>query len=65
MERFNLVSDDHGRKRKYDFSVSDRKYPLWANLVQNIKIVNLNWNLEPNQFEHAEVSGDIHFLFFR
>ena len=29
------------------FSVFDRKYPFWANLVQNIKIVKLSWNLIP------------------
>ena len=26
------------------FSVFDRKYPLWENLVQNIKIVSSRWN---------------------
>ena len=26
-------------------SVLDRKYPFWANLVQKIKIVSLNWYL--------------------
>ena len=29
------------------FSVLDKKYPLWANLFQKIKIVSLSWNLIP------------------
>ena len=29
------------------FSVFDWNYPLWVNLVQKIKLVNLNWNLVP------------------
>ena len=35
------------RRWKCDFSVFDRKYPFWSNLVQKIKIVSLKWNLEP------------------
>ena len=27
------------------FSVFDQRYPFWANLVQKVKIVRLNWNL--------------------
>ena len=29
------------------FSIFDRKYPFWANLVQKTKIVSLSWNLVP------------------
>ena len=29
------------------FFVFDWNYPLWVNLVQKIKLVNLNWNLVP------------------
>ena len=32
-------------KKKYLFSVFGQKYPLWANLIQEIKILSLNWNL--------------------
>ena len=32
-------------------------------LIQKIKIVSLNWNLE-HQFVYAEFSGDIHFTIF-
>ena len=31
----------------FTFSVSERKYYFWANLVQKIKIVKLCWNLVP------------------
>ena len=41
-ERFNLVSSDHGRTQKCDFSISDWKCHFWANLLQNIKIVSLS-----------------------
>ena len=46
-EKFNIVSNNHGRTRKCDFSVSNCKYRFWANLVQNIKKVSLSWNLVP------------------
>ena len=32
---------------RFCFSISDRNEPLWANLVQNIKIISLSWNLVP------------------
>ena len=60
-----LVSDDHERTQKSDFFVLDRKYLFGANLVRKIKIVSLNWNLEPRgQFKYEEFSGDVHFFFF-
>ena len=31
----------------FTFSVLNRKYPLWANLVQKNKTVTLSWNLVP------------------
>ena len=31
----------------FSFSVFDRKYPFWANLVQKVKIVSWSWNLVP------------------
>ena len=34
MEKFNVVSNDHGRTQKCDFPVLDPKYPFCANLVQ-------------------------------
>ena len=46
-EKFNVVSNDHGHSQKCGFSVLDRKYPFWRNLVQKIKIVSLSWNLVP------------------
>ena len=42
-----ILSNDHGRTHKCDFSVSHLKYPLWGDLAQNIKIVSLSWNLIP------------------
>ena len=47
VEKNNIVSNDHERTHKCDFSVSDRKYPFLANLDKNIKIVRLSWNLVP------------------
>ena len=40
-EKFNLVSNDHGCMHKCNFSVFDRKFPFWANLVRKIRIVSL------------------------
>ena len=48
-EKFNIVNNDHGGRHKCDFSASDRKYPFWTNLVQNIRIVSLIWNFVPKQ----------------
>ena len=31
----------------FTFSVFDRKYPYWANLVQKVKIISWSWNLVP------------------
>ena len=39
---------DHECTHKCDISVSERKYLFWANLVQNIKIVSLSWDLVPS-----------------
>ena len=44
-----IVNNDHGRRHKCDFSASDRKYPFWINLVQNIKIGSLIWNFVPKR----------------
>ena len=44
-EKFNIVSNDHGRTHKYYFSLSDQKFPFSAKLVQKIKIAVLSWNL--------------------
>ena len=43
--RKSLVSNDHGRTHKCDSSVSDWKYPFWANLVKAIKTVSVSRNL--------------------
>ena len=33
-EKFNIVGNGHGRTHKCDFSVFDRKFPFWENLVK-------------------------------
>ena len=38
----NIVTNDHGRTQKHNFSVLDRKYRFWANLVQKNKVVSLS-----------------------
>ena len=57
-EKFNIVSNDHGRSQKCNFSilvrkysfwgnlvpVFDRKYPFWANLIPIFKTVCLKLN---------------------
>ena len=34
VEKFNIVSNDHGRTHKRDFSFFHRRFPFWVNLVQ-------------------------------
>ena len=38
-------SDMHNSMVKFTFFVFGRKYPFFANLVQNVKIISLSWNL--------------------
>ena len=63
-EKFNVVSNDHGRTHKCDFSVSDRKYPFCANLVKKkkIQIVSLNWNLVPSLIRICRVQWRCSFF---
>ena len=50
VEKFNMVSNDHGRMHKCDFSVFDRKFPFWANLVKKIQNCQfkLKFDTQPN-----------------
>ena len=41
-EKFNIVSNDHGRTHKCNFSVFDRKFYFYGNLVKKVKIVSLS-----------------------
>ena len=44
--------------RRSFFSVLDRKHTFWAHLIQKIKILNLSWNLVPEQ------NSSVVFLFY-
>ena len=57
-------SNDHGRTRKCNFSVLDRKYLFWAYLVHKIKIASLSWNLVTWLMRTCRTGG-VHFLCFR
>ena len=46
-EKFNIVSNDHGRTHKYNFSVFNRKSPFWANLLKTNQNISLSGNLLP------------------
>ena len=61
----------------FTFSVCDRKYPFWVNLIQKVKINSLSWNMIPTlirirriqwrcslyaEFNHAENRLKIPFL---
>ena len=37
------------------FSVFDRKYPVWENLAQKLKIVSLSWNLMPRLIQICKI----------
>ena len=37
-EKFNIVSNNHGRTQNCDFSVIDRKYSFGASLVKKSKL---------------------------
>ena len=34
VEKFSIVSNDHGRTHNGDFSIFDQKFPFWVNLVK-------------------------------
>ena len=45
-EKFSIVSNDHGRMHKCDFSIFEWKHPFWANLVKKkVKTASVSWNL--------------------
>ena len=39
----------------FTFSVFDRKFPFWANLVQKIKVISLSWNLVPRLIQICKI----------
>ena len=44
----------------FTFTIFDRKYPFWANLVPQFKIVSLKWNLVWGLIQvYAEFNGDV------
>ena len=63
--KFNIASNDHWPTRKCNFFVSDRKYPFWENLVQNIKIVILSWNLIPRLIWICRIQWWCSLFYFR
>ena len=58
MEKFIIVSSDHGRTHKCNFSVFDRKFPVWANLVK--KYQNCQFKLKCGNLNTQ--NGDVLFL---
>ena len=44
----------------FTFSFFNRKYPIWVNLIQKIRIVSYL-----NDFECAKINDDVHFFCFR
>ena len=49
----------------FTFSVFDRKYPFWANLVQKFKIVCLKWNLTPRPSRICQIQRWYSPFYFR
>ena len=41
-EKFNIVSNDHGRTHKCDVSVFDWKFPFWCKFGEKIKLVSFS-----------------------
>ena len=60
MEKFIIVSSDHGRTHKCNFSVFNRKFPVWANLVK--KYQNCQFKLKCGNLNTQ--NGDVHFFCF-
>ena len=48
----------------FSFLVFEWKYPFWANLVQNIKIVTLCWNLVPTLIRTCRIQWWFSFILF-
>ena len=49
----------------FAFSVLDWKYHFRENLTQKFKIIFLRWNWSIDQFDYAELDGDIQFFCFK
>ena len=63
-KKFNIVSNDHGRTHKHDFSVFERKFPFWANWSTKNKIVSLSSNLVPRLIRICRFNSGIYFFRF-
>ena len=46
VEKFNIVSNDHGRAHMCNLSVFDQKFSFWVNLVKKNQN-SLSWNFIP------------------
>ena len=57
-------SNIQNSKVVFTFSVLNRKYTFWANLVQKIKIVSLSWNLVPRLIRIYNIQWWYHFFLF-
>ena len=57
-------SNIQNSKVVFTFSVLNRKYTIWANLVQKIKIVSLSWNLVPRLIRIYNIQWWYHFFLF-
>ena len=43
----STILNMHNSVVPFTFSLLDRKHPLWANMVQKMKLVSLSWNVVP------------------
>ena len=48
----------------FTFSVWERKYPFWTNLVRKIKIVTLSWSLKSRLLRICKFNDNVQFCSF-
>ena len=58
-----MVSNDHGRTQKCDFSLLDLIYPFWANLENPNRHFQLKFGTGTNSNMHKSMVMFIFFLF--
>ena len=61
-EKFNIVSQNHGRTHKCDFYVFDQKFPFWENLVK--KNQNCRFKLKFGAYTNSNMQNSMVMLTF-
>ena len=58
-EKFNVVSNDHGRTHKCNLSVVDQKCPFWTNLIKKTNKQNCRFKLKFGTYTNLNMQNSM------